>query len=187
MISESNTKRFLAKFRKGKPGSCWNWKAATNNYGYGMMYLKRENKSCIMVLARRYAFELWKGAVKEGYGLAASCDNRLCVNPNHLEQHPKEALVGLAAERRTQFKCGHSIEGNALKVGSKKVRVCKKCHDDALKGSNKDKTHCPAGHKYTLSSTYFRKDRPAGTGRMCKICIRLKGKARWQREKKAAK
>jgi len=70
--------RFLAKVIKNDEG-CWEWKATTAN-GYGQM--KVDGVKC---LAHRLSYELHKGPIAKGLVVRHKCDNKLCVNPEHLE------------------------------------------------------------------------------------------------------
>ncbi len=60
-------------------GSCWIWKAYTNEAGYGVFAIGGKP-----FRAHRFAWECFKGKIPGDLCVLHKCDVRNCVNPNHL-------------------------------------------------------------------------------------------------------
>lgn len=78
------TPKFLERFwskvnRTDNPDECWNWTAATNEKGYGLIAVDRR-----MIRAHRISYELNSGSDPGDLNVLHSCDNPGCVNPAHL-------------------------------------------------------------------------------------------------------
>ena len=70
--------RFFAKVKRVETG-CLEWQSTIKKDGYGSFHF--DGKS---VQAHRVAYELFFGKIPAGVKVLHKCDNRKCVNVNHL-------------------------------------------------------------------------------------------------------
>lgn len=120
--------RFWEKVDKAT--ECWEWRAGTNHHGYG--WFKGPDGA---VLAHRFAWELINGPIRDGFWVLHHCDNRLCVNPEHLYLGDNQQNVDDKMRRgrhpnslQTECKHGHPFDEANTYVTKRGARMCRACN-----------------------------------------------------------
>lgn len=97
-----NDVTMLERFKRHytvKESGCWEWHNVAS-HGYGMFTVEARN----FQLAHRVSFELFIGPIPEGALICHRCDNRPCVNPEHLYAGSYSDNMRDAQERGQYFR-----------------------------------------------------------------------------------
>lgn len=101
---------------------CWLWTGVTIATGYGQLYVYDDKK---LYLAHRLSFSIYKGLIPNKMFVCHSCDNPLCVNPDHLFLGSQSTNMADKVKKSRQCKgeLNHSKLDN-LQVTA--IRECRK-------------------------------------------------------------
>ena len=75
--------------------TCWLWTGATQTRGYGSVGVGNGRTA----LAHRVAYQQTVGPIPDGMTIDHVCENKVCVNPDHLEVVTRAENTRRAAER----------------------------------------------------------------------------------------
>ena len=97
--------RFLRRVEK--TDTCWLWKGGKYSNGYGQLVERIWGDG----YTHRWSFKYYhKQEIPDGYDIRHKCDNRICVNPNHLELGTRKQNVADMIERFPGKPCNRKFE-----------------------------------------------------------------------------
>lgn len=112
--------RFLKKFKIGCEDSCWPWKSCIGDTGYGILFINGKKRS-----ASRLSYQFFYGDFDQKMWVLHKCDNRMCVNPYHLELGDNKSNMAqcVARGRHGQLKKKRCLRGHLFSKKNTKVYV----------------------------------------------------------------
>ena len=132
-IPDIDREFFLKKVEKTE--TCWLWRGAMKNTGYGEMTLRVNGKKKYF-RAHRVSFKIFKDEeLEQGLVIDHICRNKACVNPEHLRQvsyrtNVLENSVAPAALNSAKVMCprGHLYDEANTSFNSSNGRLCNECN-----------------------------------------------------------
>ena len=125
--------RFITKVCVEQETGCWLWTGSKNRNGYGKFWYHGRTGT-----AFRFAYKFWHGPLPPGHEPDHLCENKICVNPDHLEGVTRRenlirgnSPVGLNARKL------HCIRGHTFTTTTtyswRGQRYCRICNNNRAK------------------------------------------------------
>jgi len=96
-----------------KTDTCWKWTGAINQWGYGRFRMGKTHW-----ISSRVSYTLFKGDIPEELIILHSCDNPICVNPEHLS-------TGTHQDNMDEMKTrGRKVVCKGERNGTSKLKDC---------------------------------------------------------------
>lgn len=134
--------RMLAEIEVDPDRLCWRWTGRLDHKGYPRIPLGGRHND---VRVHRFAYEFFRGEIPAGFEVVRRCDERLCVNPDHMtvkrgagkartlscyERSPEQVGERQADYSYVRLVCGQGhwvLADNAVTVTTASGEVARRC------------------------------------------------------------
>ncbi len=135
--------RFWEKVQKDSDDKCWKWIGGKFSNGYGQFY-----KNPCKITAHRFSYELANGEIDKNLKVCHTCDNPICVNPNHLfVGTQKDNIQDMIKKKRHNFNDAIGINNGRSIVNEVEVKEIRQKYKEGNISYKK------LAKKYNLSET----------------------------------
>lgn len=132
--TEKNLINFLRHVEADNFFGCWTWTGALGgerNYGTFAWHCDKVKYQCS---AHRFSYQYYHDeAAPQGMQVDHLCENKLCVNPMHLELVTPQVNSQRRSAKITVCKQGHDLTGDNIYWTSDGHRECRECRREAVR------------------------------------------------------
>ena len=136
----------MSKFVVSASG-CWIWRGGKFNHGYGAISAGSRRSGRRLLLAHRVVYEHLRRRIPTGMKACHHCDNKLCVNPDHIFIGAQaDNVADMIKKGRANWRRGEAHY--AVKLTDAQVRALRRAYATGVISQE------ALGRKYGISQTH---------------------------------